>query len=148
VPEYFVETQSIHIHPTPHRARLRRGLLWDGVMKRLVSAVLICVWSFVAHGEENVLTSGNSLLPTCKHAITDPRPADFETGLCLGLAAAFLNLQYDLKPPARFCPPEHATNGQVLEVVVAYMEAHPERLHKDIKTLFLDALTQAWPCKE
>jgi Rap1a immunity proteins len=115
-------------------------------MKRLVSAALFCVWSFAVHGEESALTTGNSLLPACKHATANPTQADFETGFCLGLAVAFLNLQYDLKPAAQFCPPEHATNGQVLRVVVAYMEAHPDRLHKDTRTLFLNALTQAWLC--
>ena len=125
-------------------------------MRRLVSAALFClalpcVWSFAAHGES--VTSGNRLLPYCKRAMDEPSMATnvddaLNIGFCLGLAHAFLNLGDDLWPSAHLCPPQNALVNRTLRVAVHYMEAHPERLHEPIAELFIEALQQAWPCKE
>jgi hypothetical protein len=69
-------------------------------------------------------------------------------GFCLGLAHAFLNLGDDLWPSAQLCPPQDTIVNRTLRVAVHYMEAHPERLHEPIAELFIEALQQAWPCKE
>lgn len=45
------------------------------------------------------------------------------------------------------CPPEHATTTQVLQVFVAYMQAHPEKLNLSAAAVAYNAMADAFPCK-
>jgi len=45
------------------------------------------------------------------------------------------------------CPPSGATVGQAVKVIVAYIDARPERLHEQFEPFALEALQQAWPCR-
>ena len=47
-----------------------------------------------------------------------------------------------------YCRPEAATVGQVRDVVVAYLKAHPESRHGESIGLIVNALLEAWPCPE
>jgi hypothetical protein len=40
-----------------------------------------------------------------------------------------------------------ATNDQLVRVVVAYIDARPERMHESFAVVALEALQAAWPCK-
>jgi len=53
-------------------------------------------------------------------------------------------------PAARvaFLPSEKSDDSQSILVVVAFLEAHPQRLHEDFVRLALEAFQQAWPCKD
>ena len=46
-----------------------------------------------------------------------------------------------------FCQPNEVTIGQVVAVVIKYIEARPERMHEHFGVLALEALKAAWPCK-
>lgn len=49
--------------------------------------------------------------------------------------------------PERFlCMPGRATLGQVVDVVVAFLEQTPERRHEDASTLISFALRSKWKC--
>jgi hypothetical protein len=91
--------------------------------------------------------SGNYMLPHCK-ALTD----DGQTvggvweGECAGIVHALLWLSTTLPDDIKFCPPQGVTARQAERVVVRYLEAHPEQLHRDLNDLALMALDQAWPC--
>lgn len=44
-------------------------------------------------------------------------------------------------------PAGEVTVNQQVRVVVAYIDARPNRLHEDFRILALEALKDAWPCK-
>jgi hypothetical protein len=43
--------------------------------------------------------------------------------------------------------PDGVTVGQEARVVVAYIDARPERMHQRFDYFALEALRTAWPCK-
>jgi hypothetical protein len=45
------------------------------------------------------------------------------------------------------CVPDAVSNGQLIEVFVAYMNAHPESLHEPEAMHFWNALQGSFPCK-
>lgn len=45
------------------------------------------------------------------------------------------------------CRPEQAPRGQTLNVIVRYLQNHPEKQHDNFSWLALDALHEAWPCR-
>jgi hypothetical protein len=46
------------------------------------------------------------------------------------------------------CSPPSATAGQIAEVVIKYLRAHPEKLHLGGEVLISQALREAFPCKK
>jgi Rap1a immunity proteins len=51
-----------------------------------------------------------------------------------------------LPPDASSCRPQGVTTGQMVRVVVAYIERRPERMHEDFRRLAIEAWHEAWPC--
>ena len=49
---------------------------------------------------------------------------------------------------ANYCLPQGLSHEQEVQVVVTYLQSHRERLQEEGRTLALDALHQAFPCKE
>ena len=96
--------------------------------------------------------SANHLLPACKEFLEakDKPPSltsAFERGICVGTVETFSLLVRILPPPLNSCPPNGVTTGQEVRVIIAYIEARPQRMHEDFKVLALEAWHQAWPCK-
>ena len=46
-----------------------------------------------------------------------------------------------------FCPPEVTNNLERVRVIVAYIEARPERMKDGFGLLANEAMAKAWPCK-
>jgi hypothetical protein len=44
-------------------------------------------------------------------------------------------------------PIEGVTAGQAIRIVTKYLNAHPERLHRDAHILVVEALREAFPCR-
>ena len=65
---------------------------------------------------------------------------------CIGMIKG-LSYAASMQPPIPFCVPDDATNGQMVRVVVNYIDRHPERMHRGFGHLAYDALEEAWPCK-
>ena len=96
--------------------------------------------------------------------LEDPH-ARLEEGECIGvvkgLTAAALAQGVDLAmrqvkgiyrksdPSPLFCIPLNTTNGQVVGVVIKYIDQHPPENTKgsEFALLALRALQEAWPCK-
>src|SRR5215470_4247822 len=92
----------------------------------LVSAMVLTVPAW-AQGDPSATTS--SMLPHCRDWIdrAPTKPADTAlAGICAGTVAAALHYSTLLEAPYKSCPPKGTTNGQAIEVVVRYLEAHPE----------------------
>jgi Ssp1 endopeptidase immunity protein Rap1a len=68
-------------------------------------------------------------------------------GVCAGTIEGLGYMASLLPREKRPCPPPSVTNGQVVRVVVAYIERRPQRMHENFKELTLEALHDAWPCR-
>jgi hypothetical protein len=93
--------------------------------------------------------TGIRMLPGCKANLNNA-PADmFAQGVCVGAISTQMFNAYAARPDTTgSCPPETVTVEQGVRVVVAYLEANPQRLHESFNWLVVHALRQAWPCKK
>jgi len=67
---------------------------------------------------------------------------------CVGVIDGISFVGSSLSPPYASCLPKGVTNEQLKRVVVAYMNARPERLHYPFKVLVIEALATTWPCNQ
>jgi hypothetical protein len=44
--------------------------------------------------------------------------------------------------------PENVSNRQLIETVVRYIEARPQRMQEQFRVLAVQALFDAWPCQK
>jgi hypothetical protein len=86
--------------------------------------------------------SANQMLSGCKGLLDRNMTgiSMFNQGYCIGF---LVGLGYGVA----FCQPQGVTSGQVVAVVVKYIEARPERMHEPFGKLAIEALIAAWPCK-
>lgn len=89
--------------------------------------------------------NGNKLLAYCEHQMGSP-----EWTLCMGYIQGSTD---QIKTMRRVfgdspisCVPASVTIGQMMDVGVEYLRAHPETRHLDASSLMLDAATKAFPC--
>lgn len=47
---------------------------------------------------------------------------------------------------SKFCAPEHVRKGEIVDVVLKYLNDHPEQLHKSRIDVTVDALKASFPC--
>lgn len=88
----------------------------------------------------------NELLRDC----TAPLRGTFTSGFCLGYlkgAAEMSRLRAKLPNLPTVCVPDALTVGQVRNIVVSYIEEHPEELHYASIALVNNALDEAFPCE-
>ena len=88
--------------------------------------------------------SANYIISGCRSAINDGvDQAPYLAGLCSGKVQGlsywgeFVNI----------CPAGDVTNGQMIKVVVQYIDSRPDRLQESFFKLATEALRAAWPCK-
>lgn len=112
---------------------------------RLFSFVIALCFSTSALAQSNA-SSGNVMLPYCKAYLAREARSEFIQGVCAGSVAAQLFLAHGLNQGLKSCPPDEATVDQAARVVVAYMEAHPEKLHHPLQAIIVLAYMKAWPC--
>jgi len=117
-----------------------------GVCGLLVLAVALLTEN--AGAQSNDPDSANHLLPACRQFIADKSSASvFMLGVCARTIEGLRYMASLLPQEKRACPPPSVTNGQVVRVVVAYIERRPQRMHENFKELTLEALHDAWPCR-
>ena len=80
---------------------------------------------------------GNKLYELCK----ENGIPEFCRGYIMGVTDVVLNQNAD-----HVCAPEHATVGQITDVVTKYLTDHPELRHKSGWSIVITALKQAFPC--
>jgi hypothetical protein len=107
--------------------------------------------------------SANGVLPGCRGMLarssnaTDPLTMGLCAGIVRGIASmgsvavyVWNRVPLDRKAPlAPLCMdiPEKVTTDQEIRVVIAYIDARPQRMHEDFADLALEALRAAWPCR-
>jgi hypothetical protein len=112
---------------------------------RFIGLAMLALTATAAHPAEDKL-SANALLPGCKvvAATASLWPNDPRFSKAHRCEATLLGLIY-LAEPYGVCVPVGVTEGQAARVVVAYIEARPERMHEDFRLLALEAMQSAWP---
>jgi len=90
------------------------------------------------------LFSANSVLPGCKAVFEEGRGLGRQdTGYCVGA----VNALTFLSPTECVEIPDGVTFLQILQVIVRFIEAHPERMDDAFVGLAFEALLDAWPCR-
>jgi hypothetical protein len=121
-----------------------------GAFLVVLVGVVLSLLPLSGSAEEPAL-SGTVLLKHCESALQDSTPRSFEAGVCVGMLQTLRYIQPLLDPKygkASYCLPQGLPNEQEVRVVVTYLQSHPERLQEEGRTLALDALHEAFPCKE
>ena len=131
----------------------------------IVCGALMVLAITTARGAQADAQSANSVLSDCKAAIEGRRSEDgFARGFCVGtvLALAFMAensgvnvTAFSGEGQARWFDerwqcikiPESVTQGQIVGIVVLYIEARPERMQEPFRSLALEGLFNAWPCR-
>jgi hypothetical protein len=127
-------------------------LMTDRLFKIALVMVLCTFWSSSPAKE-----TGNDILEACTEAMkSGNEPQDhWKSGFCWGYIngltamedfAQFL-IKQDKFASFPFCFQREMTYGQMVRVVVSYLEEHPETLHRPAAFLVLEAFTEAFPCR-
>jgi hypothetical protein len=104
---------------------------------------------------EVAVADGNRLLSECldteQYMDTKKMHNAPAISRCLGLLQGVRNtmiiLDSGLDPSLRVCwPKEGINNGQAVRIVLHYLKANPEQLHKDEVLLAMIAFRSAYPC--
>ena len=121
-------------------------------MRTIICGALMALTIIPVHAAENAASAGY-MLPHCKASLDYP-PGTFIQGFCAGVVVGVAAMAQPLFAPgqaraAERCVniPESITNRQFVQVVVGYIEAHPNRMDEQFRVLAVEALFDAWPCK-
>ena len=114
-------------------------------MKKLFQSIMVALFILAMSMPTYADTTGSELAEYCKNTIDGE--ARFSDGVCMGLIKGFAD-GYSGSGAKSYCIPNKATNSQIQKVVVKYLDNHPARLHEWYGKLVLDAIKEAFPCKE
>ena len=91
--------------------------------------------------------SANYLMPACRNwiAFAGDRQG-IDEAMCAGIISGLAYTAKFLRPDTSSCRPQGVTTGQMVRVVVAYIERRPERMYEDFRRLAIEAWHEAWPC--
>jgi hypothetical protein len=113
----------------------------------VVCGALMALGMATAEGAQS-FHSADAMLPGSKLLVAGAMGKDlseaYDVGFCAGTVSAIVSLTrgYDM------CPSSSVTQGQILQVVIRYVEARPQRVHEEFGPLAIEALRDGWPCKQ
>lgn len=118
----------------------------------------------IAATESSAVTrSGNDLLTDCRNLVSTKTIEEVEQdrvlgmGYCIGLIDGFVTFNYIYetvlmtdgdRSAVQMCLPERISTRQLAEVIVHYLEGHPERMAESGQALAAQALISKYPCEE
>jgi hypothetical protein len=129
------------------------------MMRTIIMCAALALTITTAGAAEEDTNSANYIQPGCKKL---PTASDstrggvygtveqvFEAGDCMGRVSAAVALRA-VRDDQHGCTviPRSATKSQAVRVVVRYIEARPQRMHEPFVGLVMEALHDAWPCKQ
>lgn len=111
-------------------------------MRSRLSAALFMLVACTTHAG---FDTGNRLFEDCRAANY------FNRGYCGGYVTGIVDTIESLQsrgilPRDALCIPEESTKGQLVDVVLKYLEQNPERRHLEAGSLVPEALNRAFPC--
>jgi hypothetical protein len=125
----------------------------------LLFGVALALAVATASAQENI-DSANYMLPLCQGFVDRKSSDPFEQGRCAGIIDGIAYMGFLVRAmgklplpgesmPRQLClnVPEEVTVGQMVRVVIAYIEARPALMHTSFRGLALEALQAAWPCR-
>ena len=99
----------------------------------------------LAQAQVSLINSGTKLLEQCSDWAkpdSEQTPSSYQaSAFCSAYVAGVFDAMDNV------CPPDGVTYGQMVRVVLKFLNDHPERLHEGRFRLVVDALRAAWPCK-
>jgi hypothetical protein len=110
-------------------------------MKALVLAVLAFGLSGGVHAQS--FFSGNDVYEWCRDNARKPLCTSFIAGATDMIAA----YQLANRTPRTLCVPTQANLGQVVDVVVAWLERHPADRHRQAASIVALSLHEVWECR-
>ena len=110
------------------------------MLKSVLAFIVVLSLAGPALAEDVGPFSANTIMPGCR---TLPMSDTYVSGFCAGVVAGLVYMRAD-----RFCLPAEATFGQEIQVVMAYIDKHPEQMHLQFSQLAYVALKAAWPCNK
>jgi hypothetical protein len=121
-------------------------------MRLMLLGALTALAITAANAAEDAASAGY-MLPHCKASLNYP-PGTFIEGYCAGIVVGMVAVAQPLFAPgqsraAERCldVPGNVSNSQLVEAVVSYIEARPQRMQEQFKVLAVQALFDTWPCK-
>jgi hypothetical protein len=87
--------------------------------------------------------SGSTLLAKC---LGTPEVQLVCGGYTTAIYDTINALEADKTVPKRHCFPPGLSRKQIRDVIVHYLQNHPEKLHRGAGALGIEALQEAWPC--
>jgi Rap1a immunity proteins len=124
----------------------------SGVMRALVLGTAIGLMATPALAQDDKF-SANSMLPYCRAALNNQAPIVTSEAIMQGMCIAIVDVidfMMSNYPPEeqeyRSCPPSDMTLREAVQVVITYIDARPERMNENFKTLAIEAIHAAWPC--
>jgi hypothetical protein len=93
-----------------------------------------------AHAQADV-SSVNWIISGCRSSVRADGIEPYKAGLCGGIVRALTYASSDV------CAPRTANVGQMVAVVLQYIEQRPGRWHENFLIVAEDALKQTWPCR-
>jgi hypothetical protein len=114
-------------------------------MKRIILAALVglVVSGPAMAAKDN--NSGNQLLENCTGETY------IEKGMCIGFVTGFMHGRYVFRERGGvvlYCESPHVTIGQRRDIVINYLQAHPESRHQLAGKLYALAMKEKFPCKQ
>ena len=96
-----------------------------------------------ASAQQSDTSSANYVMLGCRQVGADRlgQPEYLRRGLCIGIIKG---IEY---ADPTICRPRGVTTGQLVRVVVQYIDQQPARHHEDFMALATEALRSTWPCK-
>src|SRR6476646_10014847 len=137
---------------------------------RQIIKVIFVAWfvglpTVQALAQENVqddsLTRGIYVSPpakryyqTCSDTLTEPHRPDldvfldaYDRGGCVGTVRTLMGFGEKLDPPRRFCLPDGTNTKDAIQVILSYIEEHPETVDQSFLGVAIKSLSAAWPCR-
>jgi hypothetical protein len=114
--------------------------------KKLLFALALLLPTVTFADTDNTRRTGDALIDSCKALALDGDStsvlAAFKAGICYGYLEGF---SWFLVQDGNISIPSNVTNKQAALVIIKYGDDHPERLHEDALTFYLQAMEHAWP---
>jgi hypothetical protein len=97
---------------------------------------------------EPVINTGAGLLENCTvdAAASGKAERDYHLGLCIGFIKGVTNTLSEQRL-GDICPPDDLTNDGLKDVVVTWLQRHPEFLGAPAVGAVVSATTDAFPCE-
>ena len=114
-------------------------------LNSIIAAVGLAVTLLLSAQSQAAFNDGSTLLRECESDSAAMYNA------CSGYIMAISDLHstmlgWSYLDEPHFCQPNGAASGQLVKVVIKYLNEHPEQLHHSASGLVTNALHYAFPC--